>query len=230
MIRVHWPFWLVFPIAGIIPAVIAFTFGFLGLKMKGTYFLFLTIALCGLIDWMWSSWVGLFRGNIGYYPVPQPVIRIFGLTIRFSTSLMPYYYLALILVLVTSLFYFKIHGSRLGRVWDNIGKNDGLLANLGISVFSQKQICLVASCFFAGLAGAVYAPYMTIVSPTQFTLWQGIWIVLGVLVGGIFSPIGAIIGTVFMAILNIATVNSRYYTCFSTIIHAFWSIWLTRED
>ena len=44
---------------------------------------------------------------------------------------------------------------------------------------------------------------MGIVSPTQFTLWQGIWIVLGVLIGGILSPVGAIIGVVFMAILDL---------------------------
>ncbi len=203
IIRVHWPYWLVFPIAGIIPAAIAAVFGFLGLKMKGSYFLFLTIALCELFVWMFSSWKSLFRGQVGYFPIPQPVINIFGHTVRFSESLTPYYYLALILVVVTCLFYFRIHGSRIGRVWESVGKNENLLANMGISVFSQKQICFIASCFFAGLAGAIYAPYMTVVSPTQFTLWQGIWIVLGVLVGGVFSPIGAIIGTVFMAILNL---------------------------
>ena len=82
-------------------------------------------------------------------------------------------------------------------------KNEDLLANTGVSVFTQKQIALVTSCFFAGLGGALYAPYMTIVSPGQFTLWQGIWIVLGCLVGGIFSPIGAIIGTVFMSIMYV---------------------------
>jgi ABC-type branched-subunit amino acid transport system permease subunit len=53
------------------------------------------------------------------------------------------------------------------------------------------------------LAGAVWAPYISIVTPSEFTLWQGITIVLGVLVGGIYSPLGAIIGTVFMAALNL---------------------------
>jgi branched-chain amino acid transport system permease protein len=170
--------------------------------MKGAYFLFVTIAFCELIEWVWVSWNGLFKGSVGYFPIPEPEIKIFGSVVQFSASLTPYYYLALILAMITCLFYFKIHGSRLGLVWESVGKNADLLANTGISVFSQKQICLIISCFFAGLAGAVYAPYMSIVSPTQFTLWQGIWIVLAVLVGGIFSPVGAILGIVFMAILN----------------------------
>jgi branched-chain amino acid transport system permease protein len=203
LVRVHMPYWLAFPIAGIIPAAIAGAFGFVALKMKGAYFLFLTIALCELIGWIWVAWKGLFRGSVGFYPIPQPEIKIFGLKVLFSQSLVPYYYLALILAVITCLFYFKIHQSRIGRVWESVGKHEDLLANTGVSVFAQKEICFVASCFFAGLAGAVYAPYMTIVSPTQFTLWQGIWIVLGVLVGGIFSPIGAIVGTVFMAVLGV---------------------------
>ena len=101
------------------------------------------------------------------------------------------------------LVYFKLYSSRLGRVWECIGKTEDLLANTGISVFVQKQIVFSVSCFFAGLAGALYAPYIMIVTPSEFSLWQGITIVLGVLVGGIYSPLGAIIGTVFMAVLNL---------------------------
>jgi branched-chain amino acid transport system permease protein len=201
MIKVGLSFWIALPIAGIIPAVIALLFGFVGLKLKGAYFLFLTIALCNLIIWIFISWKGLFNGQIGFYPIPQPVLHIFGYKVNFETSLTPYYYMTFILAIITCLVYFKINNSRLGRVWDSVGKNEDLLANTGISVFTQKQISLSLSCFFAGLAGAIYAPYLKVVSPSGFSLWQGIWIVLGVLVGGIFSPIGAIIGTVFMSLL-----------------------------
>jgi branched-chain amino acid transport system permease protein len=203
MIRSHFPYWLAFPMAGVIPGLVALLFGFVGLKMKGAYFLFLTIALNGLLSWLLVSWKSLFGGELGIFPVPHPEIRVFGLDINFVASRTPYYYLALILAVVTCLVYFKLHNSRLGRVWESIGKTEDLLANTGISVFTQKQISLSLSCFFAGLAGAVWAPYITIVTPSEFTLWQGITIVLGVLVGGIYSPLGAIIGTVFMAVLNL---------------------------
>ena len=203
MMRAHFPFWLAFPMAGVIPAVVALLFGLIGLKMKGAYFLFLTIALDGLISWLFISWKGLFGGQLGIFPVPQPRIQIFGLDINFAASRTPYYYLALITAVVTCLVYFKIFNSRLGRVWESIGKTEDLLANTGVSVFTQKQIALAVSCFFAGLAGAIWAPYITIITPSQFGLWQGITIVLGVLVGGIYSPLGAIIGTIFMAALNL---------------------------
>ncbi len=203
MIRTHFPYWVAFPLAGVIPAVVALLFGFVGLKMKGAYFLFLTIALNGFISWLIVSWKSLFGGMLGIFPVPHPEIRIFGLDINFVASRTPYYYLSLILAVVTCLVYFKLYGSRLGRVWESIGKTEDLLANTGISVFTQKQIALSLSCFFAGLAGAVWAPYISIVTPSEFTLWHGITIVLGVLVGGIYSPLGAIIGTVFMAALNL---------------------------
>lgn len=203
MMHFHMPWLVAFVIAGIIPAIIALLFGFVGLKLKGAYFLFLTIALDELIEWLFKSWKGLFNGTLGLFPVPQPTINIFGLHITFAGSQSHYYYLSLLLAVVTCLFYFKIYGSRLGRVWETVAKNEDLLANTGVSVFTQKQIALVTSCFFAGLGGALYASYTTIVTPGQFTLWQGIWIVLGCLLGGIFSPIGAIIGTVFMSIMYV---------------------------
>jgi branched-chain amino acid transport system permease protein len=209
--KAHWPFWLVFPMAGIVPAVIAFIFGWATLKMKGAYFMFVTIAFCQLIVWLFSAWKGLFGGIDGLFPIPQPEIHAFGLDINFGASLTPYYYLALILVVLTCLVYFRIHNSRLGRVWESVGKNPDILANTGVAVFSQKLICFVVSCFFAGLAGAVYAPYMTIASPGAISLWQGIWIVLGVLVGGIFGPVGAIIGTIFIAILNVVLQGFRQF-------------------
>lgn len=203
MMRANFPFWLAFPMAGIVPAAIALLFGTVGLKMKGAYFLFLTIALDGLISWIFISWKGLFGGQLGIFPIPQPEIHAFGFDINFAASRTPYYFLALIIAIITCLVYFKIFNSRLGRVWESVGKTEDLLANTGISVYAQKQIALAVSCFFAGLAGAIWAPYITIITPSQFALWQGITIVLGVLVGGIYSPLGAIIGTVFMAALNL---------------------------
>lgn len=202
MMKASLPFWLAFPLAGVIPALIAFILGFQGLKVRGTYFLILTLAFCEFMGWLFTSWKSLFGGQTGLYPVPQPVIHAFGHTINFAASLVPYYYLALILALITGLFYFRLYTSRLGRVWDSIGKTEDILANTGISVFTQKQICFTVSCFFAGLAGAVYAPFMSIVTPNQFNFWQGVTIILGVLVGGTYSPLGAIIGTVFMAVLS----------------------------
>ena len=204
MMRSHLPFWLAFPLAGIIPGLVALLFGFVGLKLKGAYFLFLTIALNEFILWLFKNPKTIFGGMLGLYPVPQPEIHIFGINIVFSPSqLTPYYYATLLLAVITCLVYFKLNSSRLGRVWECIGKTEDLLANTGISVFAQKQIVFSVSCFFTGLAGALYAPYIMIVTPSQFSLWQGITIVLGVLVGGIFSPLGAIIGTVFMAALNL---------------------------
>jgi branched-chain amino acid transport system permease protein len=203
-IKAGMPYWLAFPLAGIIPALVALLFGSVGLKMKGAYFLFLTIALNEFILWIFKSPGSIFGGMLGLYPVPQPAFHAFGIDVVFTPlSLTSYYYLALVLAVVTCLVYLKLYSSRLGRVWECIGKTEDLLANTGISVFTQKQIVFAVSCFFAGLAGAIYAPYIMIVTPSQFSLWQGITIVLGVLVGGIYSPLGAIIGTVFMAALNL---------------------------
>jgi branched-chain amino acid transport system permease protein len=191
LMRSHLPFWLAFPLAGIIPALVALLFGFVGLKLKGAYFLFLTIALNEFILWLFKNPKSIFGGMLGLYPVPQPEIHIFGINIVFSPSqLAPYYYAALLLAVITCLVYFKLYSSRLGRVLECIGKTEDLLANTGISVFTQKQIVFSVSCFFSGLAGALWAPYIMIVTPSQFSLWQGITIVLGGAGGRYFQPAG----------------------------------------
>jgi branched-chain amino acid transport system permease protein len=202
-LRAHWPFWATLPTAGILSATIGVIIGYPGLKVKGTQFFILTLAFCELTTWIYTSWPKFFGGAVGLTPIPQPLIHIASFTIDFSRSLVPYYYLALLLAVITSLTYFRIHGSRLGRVWESIGKTEDLMSNTGTSVFTQKQICFVTSCFFAGLAGAIYAPYMTIVSPGEFTISQGMAIFLGVIVGGTATPIGPIVGTTFMAILSV---------------------------
>jgi len=81
-----------------------------------------------------------------------------------------------------------------------IGKTEEALANYGLSpvLCPENKSFFPFSCFFTGLAGALYAPYIMIVTPSQFSLWQGDNIVLVCWWAVFSSPLGAIIGTVFM--------------------------------
>lgn len=203
MLRSGLPFWLTLPVSGIISALVGAIIGYSGLKVRGAYFLILGIAFNELVKWIFIAFKGIFGGASGLTNIPQPnTIRILGLTIDFNTSLVPFYYLALMLCLITAFVYFRIHWSRLGRVWATIRQNEELLATTGISVFWQKEINLIVCCFFAGMAGAVYGSFMTAISPEMFSFVEGIYLFLAVLLGGTGTPVGPVIGIGFMTALD----------------------------
>lgn len=203
MLRTGLSFWLALPIAGLASAALALIVGFPGLRVRGAQFLILGIAFNEVVRWTFTVWKGVFGGYGGLTNLPDPeTIRIFGLTMDFSTSLVPYYYLTMILGLIAVLVYFRIHWSRLGRVWASIRQNEDLLAATGESVHRHKMISLITACFFAGLAGAVYASLMNSIAPEMFGFWEGVYYFLYVLVGGMGTPIGPIIGVGFMTTLR----------------------------
>jgi branched-chain amino acid transport system permease protein len=204
MLRAGLPFWLTLPIAGIVSATLAAIIGYPGLRVRGAQFLILGIAFNEVVRWIFTTWKSLFGGANGIINIPDPeAIRILGLTIDFTTSLVPYYYLTMILCFMAVFVYFRIHWSRLGRVWTSMRQNEGLLAATGVSVLQQKMICLITACFFAGLAGAVYASFMSAIAPEMFGFMEGIYYFLAVLIGGISTPVGPIIGVGFMTILRL---------------------------
>ena len=203
MLRAGFPFWFTLPISGIVSALVAAIIGYPGLRVRGAYFMILGIAFNELVKWIFVALKGVFGGASGLTNIPQPdTIRIFGLTIDFNTSLVPYYYLTLLLCLITVFVYFRIHWSRLGRVWSTTRQNEELLATTGVSVFLQKEISLVTCCFFAGMAGAVYASFLTAISPEMFTFVEGMYWFLAVLLGGVGTPVGPIIGVGFVTTLD----------------------------
>jgi branched-chain amino acid transport system permease protein len=186
--------------------------GYPGLRVKGVYFMILGIAFNELVRWVLISSTKIFGGISGIINIPQPdTIRIFSFLIDFNTSFVPFYYLALIILCIALFVYFRIHYSRLNSVWAAMNQNEDLLATTGISVFKHKIINLSISCFFAGLAGGVYAPFMSTIAPGQFGFAQGIYTFLAVLVGGVGTPLGPIIGVAFMSFISESLTRFKEY-------------------
>lgn len=203
MLHAGVPLFLTLPVSGIVSAFVAVILGYPGLRVKGAYFLILGIAFNELVRWIFVVFKSVFGGASGLTNIPQPdPIRILNITMDFTASFVPFYYLSLILCLITTFVYFRIHWSRLGYVWSSIRQNEDLIAATGISVFREKEICFATCCFFAGVSGAVYASFISAISPEMFTFVEGIYLFLAVLLGGIETPMGPIIGVLFITALD----------------------------
>ena len=190
-------FWLAFPLAGMISSLIALLIGYPILRIKGVYFSIITFAFAEIIRLIIVHWPNVLGGygGIPSIPPPQPIFSI-----RF-TSRVPFYYLILAISLSTYLFMVRIEKSRLGRIFSSIHESDTLAESIGINIMKYKMIAFCLGCFFAGLSGSFYAHYFNFTSPEFFTIWQSIYCLIFVIVGGVGSVLGPFLGSLFMTLV-----------------------------
>jgi len=166
------------------------------LRLKGDYFVLATIGFQVIVFSVLHNWVGLTRGPYGIPGIPHP--RVFGYTFE---SLGSYLLLTAVLAGVALAALLALYTSPFGRVLKAIREDEIAAAALGKKVASYKIWAFLIASGIAAVSGALYAGYVTYIDPTSFTLFESIFILTIVLVGGAGNLRGPIIGVVFMMTL-----------------------------
>ncbi|MBI4620499.1 MAG: branched-chain amino acid ABC transporter permease [Desulfobacterales bacterium] len=202
------PFWLAMPASGIMAAILALVIGSITLRLKGAYFLLVTFAFGEIVILIFSNfWESLFGGVSGLIgvPPPDPISIPFIPQVRF-VSKVPLYYLALSLTLITVLTIYRLKNSRLGLTFGALKEGDLLAECIGIDIMKYKVMAFTVGCFFAGIAGSLYAHSFVVVTPIDFSFYHSVYILIYVVVGGESSFLGPILGasvlTLFSEILR----------------------------
>lgn len=192
--------WLALPISGLTAGLFGVAIGYPSLRIKGTYFAILTLVFGEAVSMILLNWTGLTGGADGIFGIPRPnEIGLAGLTlVQFSADKLPYYYFALTLLIICFLVMARINRSHVGSVLRSINQSDTLAESIGVNVTRYKVLAFSTGCFFAGLGGGFYTHYFTILHPDNFTLWDSIYYVVYVIVGGVSSVVGPILGTFLM--------------------------------
>jgi len=195
--KVGLSFWLAFPLAGLISSFIALLIGYPTLRIKGVYFSIITFAFAEIIRLIIVHWPSLLGGygGIPNIPAPSPILSIS------FTSRIPFYYLILAISLITYLVMVRMEKSRIGKIFSSIHESDTLAESIGINIMKYKIVAFCIGCFFAGLSGSFYAHYFNFTSPEFFTIWQSIYCLIFVIVGGSGSVWGPPIGALFMTLV-----------------------------
>lgn len=189
-------FWAALPLSAIVAAIFGVLLGFPTLRLRGDYLAIVTLGFGEMIRITLNNWDSLTGGPNGILGIPAP--SVFGLSLSQPAH---YYYLIILLVLFTIFAANRLNNSRIGRAWIAIREDEIAAEAMGINIVKMKLLAFALGASFAGLAGAFFASRMRFVSPESFTFFESVIILSMVILGGMGSIPGVILGAVVLAIL-----------------------------
>jgi branched-chain amino acid transport system permease protein len=191
-------FWLAFLLSLLITGILGFLIGLIALRTKEHFFAIYTLCVGYIIYLVIDKWDSLTEGVRGLIGIPAP-----GKVgpVNFEEPLSQYY-LVLFFLLVTVLVVYRIIHSLSGRTYIAIRNSEDLALTIGISTMKNKLSVFVLSTIFAGLSGALYASFIRFIGPDIGQISVTFDLLTYLLVGGIGTLSGPIVGTVLIVWLS----------------------------
>lgn len=202
-----WPFWPAFLVAGVVGAVLGALVGLVSLRLKEHYFAIFTLCVGSIIYLVIDKWDALTHGSLGIIGVAPP--EGFGL-VDF-TQTVPFYYLVLAFLALAIWTTRRISESLLGRTFRAIRISDDLAQSLGINLMRNKLLAFVLSTVYAGLAGGLYAGVVRFIGPDLGNFLHTFDMIAYLLVGGIGTLMGPLLGTLIITWLTQAVQSLEEY-------------------
>jgi branched-chain amino acid transport system permease protein len=176
--------WAAMPLGAVVAAGIGMLLGYPFTRLRALYYamgsLFFGVAIVNIIS-VGGVWTGGYNGLSGI-----PAIFI---------SEVSYYYLFFGIALITLIALYRFEFSRIGLNLKAIAQSHLVASSVGINERWYRVLAVGVGCFFVGLVGAAYAHFNSVLSPSSFDLSSTLWMTMYVLIGGISSFAGPIIGT-----------------------------------
>ena len=189
------PFTASMLIAGIIAGIVGIAVGLPALRLSGLYLAIATMGFSFITEEILLRWKGLTNGSLGM-TVAFPSIG--SLHIDTETR---YYYLALVLLILTILMARNILRSPTGRAMIAIRDSEVAAQAMGISLPKYKTLAFAISAFCTGIAGSLYAHKVTFINPESFNIMVSIELLAMIIMGGLGSLHGAVFGVIFVIFL-----------------------------
>ena len=189
------PFIIALLLGGVIAAVISLVIGIPALRIEGLYLAIATMGFAFIIDEVIDQWESFTGGAGGISVTPA---SIFGFS--FTTDI-SFYYLSLFFTITLVIMTKNIAVSSIGRSFIAVRDSEEAAQAHGISITKAKVLAFFISAFYAGIAGGLSAFYLRFISPENFTLAHSIEYVVMVVVGGMSSIYGSVIGALIIGFL-----------------------------
>lgn len=189
--------WFCILLGMVVSGGVAFIIGVPSLRLRGHYLAMATLAFCIIITIIFNESVAFTGGPDGLAFIPG--ISIMGYALD---SVVKYYFFVWSVVLVVLLLCLNIIQSRVGRALRSIHGSELAASAVGVNVAKYKIYVFVLSAVVASVAGSLHAHYLNFINPASFDLFVSIKLLIMIILGGIYSLWGAIMGAVLITFLS----------------------------
>jgi branched-chain amino acid transport system permease protein len=172
----------------------------LAFKLRGAYFVIMTIGIAEVLKLVALNWVDLTKGPMGLTDIAAPEIHLGFMTIDFSQK-MPYFYLVLFFVVLAFVLQNRLVNSTFGRSFIAIRENEDLAESIGIDAFKYLVIVVIVSSSIAGVAGSLYAHYVSFIDPGVFAFFISVNAVMMAIGGGQGTQAGPLLGAILFTLI-----------------------------
>ncbi len=209
LLSVHYKlaFWICLPISAGVAGLGACIIGYCSMRMRGDYLAIVTLGFAEIVRMVLNNWMSLTNGPNGITGIKAPGMYwpdfANGMTLEhlWLKKLSLIYYVILALVIFTIIAVYRLNHSRIGRAWEAIREDETAAEVMGIPTFYMKLLGYCTGACFGGMAGAFYAARMRFVSPESFTFLESAMVLSMVVLGGMGSIPGVILGALALIAL-----------------------------
>jgi branched-chain amino acid transport system permease protein len=212
---IHLSIWLVLLIAGCFTALTGILIGLPTLRLRGDYLAIVTLGFGEIIPQVVRNGDNVFgfdltHGTFGISPIDSPGFGSLGESLGLPLSYQQsfdraqwFYWTAVALLLITVFCSFQLRDSRLGRAWIAIREDETAAAAMGVPLMRTKTWAYAIGAFFGGIAGAFYASFKSGAFPADFYFNISVFLLCMVILGGMGSIWGVILGGMVLGYLNV---------------------------
>ncbi|ADD67673.1 inner-membrane translocator [Denitrovibrio acetiphilus DSM 12809] len=192
-------FWLLLPVGGLMGAVFGVLLGFPVLRLRGDYLAIVTLGFGEIIRLVLENWNDFSMGPSGIANIDRP--SFFGIDFSLEQSTIFIYFLMVLFTLFTIFFVNRLQNSRIGRAWLALREDEIACQAMGVGRTRTKLMAFALGATWAGLMGVVFAAKTTFINPASFTFLESAIILSVVVLGGMGSIPGVILGALIMILL-----------------------------
>jgi len=192
-------FWTVLPIGGLLAALFGILLGIPVLRLRGDYLAIVTLGFGEIIRLILENWGTFSKGPSGISNIARP--GLFGIEMSLNTAIIYTYYVMVLFVIITIFFVNRLQDSRLGRAWIALREDEIACQAMGIDKMKTKLVAFSLGAFWAGIIGVVFAAKTTFINPASFTFLESAIILSIVVLGGMGSIIGVVIGALVLILM-----------------------------
>jgi branched-chain amino acid transport system permease protein len=212
---VEWPTWAALPFCILVALFAGFVLGVPTLRLRGDYLAIVTLGFHEIVRQTANN-LTITNGSRGIPGIPNPKIDLFGFNVDFGLQTKYYWWFLLIPAILAAVLMIRhLDNSRVGRYWAAIREDEVAAAAMGVPVTKMKVLAFMIGASTSGVAGWIYATKISFIAPNSYPLLLSILVLCAVVIGGLGSISGAVLGaTIVIALPEIVRESTDGGTIF----------------